>query len=836
MRKILLNYVLLITMLFASGAIFAQSKITGTVVDAETGEGLPGASVVLKGTSNGTITDINGDFLLLLNNGETSATVQVSFVGFTTIEQSINLNETTAFGKLEMSAGELTPLEIIASVAVERKTPVAVSTINKEAILERASNQEFPELLKTMPGVYATKQGGGYGDSRVNIRGFNSENVAVMINGVPVNDMENGTVYWSNWAGLTDVTKDMQVQRGLGASRVAVPSIGGTINVLTQNTDAQKGGNVYYGIGNNNYQKKSFYVSTGLNEKGWALSLSGAKTSGDGYVDGTMYVGYNYFINISKRINDKHMLSFTGFGAPQEHGQRQYKNTIQTYRDSGRGIRFNGDWGYLDGQKVSVQNNFYHKPQFQLNHYWTINNKTELTTAAYVSIGTGGGGGGSNLISRSYDGLADLDSMRSINVANRTENGGDGSATGFLYASMNNHRWYGLLSTLTTQLTPNLTFMGGLDLRYYKGIHYGKITNLLGAEYYLDNEDINNPYRMVKENQKYSYYYDGEVMWQGLFGQAEYSQGDLSAFLTASVSNTSYRRVDFYQYYPGDQKTDYYSYLGYQVKGGANYNLTAHQNVFFNAGYFTKAPQMSAVFPNYDNTANDGAKLQRILSFELGYGYKSGDFSANLNVYRTAWFDRTLYYSVGNNFYANLIGVDAVHQGIELEMKYRISQPLTISGMMSLGDWRWANDLKNVSIYTQDRQLYDVVNLYIKGLKVGNSAQTTASVVLDYRFFSGFKIGAVANYYGNNWANYDPEDRTDSSDNSTWKIPDYYNMDLNANYSFKVGNLDATVYGNVNNLFDTHYITDAQDASTVSAVTVWYGTGRQWTAGLRVKF
>ena len=107
------------------------------------------------------------------------------------------------------------------SFAVDRKTPVAVSTIKADVIENKLGTQEFPEILKSTPGVYATKSGGGFGDGRLNLRGFNSENVAVMINGVPVNDMENGRVYWSNWAGLSDVTSAMQVQRGLGASKVS---------------------------------------------------------------------------------------------------------------------------------------------------------------------------------------------------------------------------------------------------------------------------------------------------------------------------------------------------------------------------------------------------------------------------------------------------------------------------------------------------------------------------------------------------------------------------------------------------------------------------------------
>ena len=149
-------------------------------------------------------------------------------------------------------------LKGVTDIAKDRKTPVAVSTIKEAQIVEKLGNQEFPEILNTTPSVYTTKGGGGFGDGRINMRGFANENIAVMINGIPVNDMENGAVYWSNWAGLSDVTSAMQVQRGLGSSKLAIASVGGTINVVTRAADKKKGGSVSIGVGNNGYHKSLF--------------------------------------------------------------------------------------------------------------------------------------------------------------------------------------------------------------------------------------------------------------------------------------------------------------------------------------------------------------------------------------------------------------------------------------------------------------------------------------------------------------------------------------------------------------------------------------------------
>jgi hypothetical protein len=281
--------------LLCSAITMAQSTVTGTVLDPETNTPLPGVNVIEVGTTNGVSTNFDGNFSLTTENS--NAKVAVSYVGYLT--QEFTVSESKDLGDIILAPSEfgLQEVNIIASVAVDRKTPVAVSTIRTADIELKLGTQEFPEVLKSTPGVYATKSGGGYGDGRINLRGFNSENVAVMINGVPVNDMENGRVFWSNWAGLGDVTSSMQVQRGLGAAKVAVPSVGGTINILSKTTDVEAGGNFYTTLANDGYEKFGLTYSTGLMENGFAATVSASKTDGNGYVDGTAF-NNKYDINI----------------------------------------------------------------------------------------------------------------------------------------------------------------------------------------------------------------------------------------------------------------------------------------------------------------------------------------------------------------------------------------------------------------------------------------------------------------------------------------------------------------------------------------------------------
>ena len=434
----------------------------------------------------------------------------------------------------------------------------------------------------------------------------------------------------------------------------------------------------------------------------------------------------------------------------------------------------------------------------------------------------------------------DLDNIVAVNRAN-----GALGAKAWLRASRNDHSWYGALSTFKTELNDNLDLIAGVDLRTYVGKHFTEVTDLLGASYITDNSDINSPNRAIKVGDKYSYNNDGNVGWQGLFTQLEYSKDNLSAFASAAISNTSYQRVDYFLYLDSDplKETDKYNFEGYSLKGGANYNLTGQHNVFANIGYFEKAPGFQAVFPSNNNTQiNDKAENQKIFSAELGYGFRGPKFAANVNVYRTQWNDRTFTRTLFNNgvtYFANLLGVNALHQGIELDFTYKASAKLTLTGMMSLGDWAWDNNVENVQVY-DDAQLPvgNPYNLFIEGLKVSDAAQTTAALGIDYELMEKTHFTVDYNYFADLYADYNPDSRTTPGTPQPWKVPAYGTFDASLRYGLKIGTLDTTLTARMNNVFNTEYVADALDGITNNASTalVWFGYGRTFNVSAKIKF
>lgn len=889
--------------LIGSSSAIAQSTVIGKVVD-ENDAPLIGATVIVPGTSTGTGTDAAGNFSLKVDAGTQS--VEISFIGYVTETREIKGGGRIDLGTIVLKTDAVTLQDVIVSqsVAVQRKTPVAVSTVTADEITYKLGGQEFPEILKSTPGVYVTKDGGGFGDAKINMRGFQSANVAVMVNGVPVNDMEWGGVYWSNWAGLSDVTRSMQTQRGLGASKISAPSVGGSVNIVTNGIDAKKGGTFSFGVGNDGLYNLSLSLSTGLTKNGWAMSILAAKRWGDGYIQGTNFEGYNWFVNISKRINDRHQLSLTAFGAPQKHGQRNALNdglTIAEWQKAKNFMgekdmyRYNASYGFdKNGKQRYSSFNEYHKPQISLNHQWQIDYKSSLSTALYMSIGRGSGYSGQgrtsadrkawkgtnygilNTTFRNPDGTFAYDKIQELNAASI-----DGSRM-VMSKSNNNHMWYGLLSTYTNQITPSLELSAGVDVRYYIGEHNNEIIDLYDGKYFIDDNSRRNvkasdniaaadptwQYEKLQVGDKVYRDYDGHVHQEGVFAQLEWTRNKLNAFVSGSISNTGYWRYDRFYYDAAHAESDHVNFLGYTIKGGANYNITDKHNVFANLGYISRAPFFSGgafLQSTTSNVTNPDPLNERVFSAELGYGFRSGIFTANLNAYYTLWMDKSFVRStqMSNGDYAriNLGGVDARHMGIELDFSLRPTRWMDITGMLSLGNWIWDSNTKGYIYDSQGQPMTAALDgtvasgimaddhawlfLKQKGIKVGGSAQTTGAIGMTVRPMKGLRVSADWNAYGNNYADFWLGSGLNGNQTievkDPWRIPWGHQLDLSASYRFKIGNIFATIYGNVNNVYNYNYIMDAQSDALQegiwqNAYAVMYSFGRTYTVRVKINF
>jgi len=871
-RNLLLT---LMVMVIFTAASFAQGVVRGVVQDVNTDETLIGATVVIEGTTIGVTTNLDGSFLLIVPAGDHKLAVR--FVGYETnvIDISVKDGSTYNLGTIlvKSSAIGLDEVNVLASIAIDRKTPVAVSTIDAKTIADNLGSQEFPEIMKTTPNVYVTKQGGGFGDARINVRGFDQRNVAVMINGIPVNDMENGWVYWSNWAGLGDATRSIQIQRGLGANKLAINSVGGTINIVTKTTDMNKGGSISMEATDYGRFKTMLSLSTGKLKSGTAVTFVGSRTFGKGYVDATWVSAWSYFLSVSQDIGKAHQIAFTVVGAPQQHGQRDGYYMLDSAMYNKYGTKYTKNWGYRGGEVLNERVNYYHKPQMALNWYWTISEKAFLATSAYLSFGTGGGSG--PLGFNAYDangvkhytkyeppvnasGQYDWDLLAEQNANEEWHNIDDGDTTFYaageskhiIRNSVNNHTWMGILSTLTYNLSEAFTLTAGIDGRHYKGEHYREVRDLVGGDYWSDRA-----FGKTVVGDKIAYWNDGIVIYGGAFAQLEYSAGNFDAFLGATASNTWTKRIDYYNYTPGEgEESETLTNMGYNVKVGANYNINEQNNVFVNAGYYSRVPFFRFMFLNYVNDVNPDLKNEKITSFEFGYQFKTQKFRAQFNAYYSIWDDISVLtgFTADDGSYVNAFMSDLkeVHSGIEVNLDYQAARWLNLSGLFATGNWIYANDGEAVLYDDATHTEIGKGTIYTKDLKVPNQPQTMAGLFANIQATKSIDFGINYLYYADIYADFTPESRkTEADREQSWKLPNYGSTDVRFGWKFKLAGLDSKFNMNIYNVFNVEALVEAEDKQvklTDAAGTVtgyehtfkkgFWNWGRNFNFSLKVNF
>ena len=688
-------------------------------------------------------------------------------------------------------------------------------------------------------------------------------------------------------------------------------------------------------------------------QNGWGVSLAGSYKQGDGWVDGTFTKGYFYYLRLDKQMG-KHLFSFSGFGAPQEHGQRPFTQQIAKYDaktalDLGvpqedidnldylgdNGLRYNEYFGSRNGKPVNTSVNYYHKPQFSLRHSAQLSEKFFISNVVYLSIGSGGGARANRRVVDQSNGQVDLDSMYNVNI-NPNFAKENGESDFFIRSSVNNHFWFGGLSTFRYDMNENISLSGGVDLRQYEGGHYRTAYDLLGGEFHYGdrNARIANDDVKLGLDDKFGYHYNGYVRWGGIFGLLEYSKDKLSTFLNLSTAVTGYRMEDYLWdktitidgekryvgYYDENQPSDItkilervvvdgntmytvdspsaesisYAELNgltidstsaqsqvidyiwkptFTIKTGASYNINDHHRVFGNLGYFTRAPRFNNVInrfysersPILDGNGNNigwreeagkitqtaNTENEKVYALELGYGFKSQRFSANLNGYYTSWDNKPLdrLPTVSEDpsdpesprIPVNVSGISALHKGIELDFAFRAHRTLAIEGLVSLGDWRW-NSASDGTLPDGTPFVFDA-----KGVHVGDAAQTQFGGMIRYEPIKGLYIKAKATYFGRNYANFSPETLKDeNARRESWQLPNYTVFDFHTGYRLKIKGVRCNLRFNVLNILDSTYISDARNNDTFNSpatedfdaksASVHFGQGRRWNTGLTISF
>ena len=888
-------FLMVLFSVFFAASAFAGS-IAGKVVDKQTGQPLVGANVYIEGTTIGAATDDNGMYYIKVDDG--TYTLVCNYVGYADQRVKIRVKGDVKqdFALTEFLFAKT--IEVIADRAQERVTPVAFTNVNQEQMEVRLGSRDIPLVLNTTPSVYSTQQGGGAGDARINVRGFNQRNVAIMINGVPVNDMENGWVYWSNWDGVGDATASIQVQRGLSAVNLATPSIGGTINIVTAPTQTTPGLKFKQEYGSGNFLKTTFVFNTGLLKNKFAFNGAIVRKTGDGIIDKTWTDAWAYYFGASWNINEKNRLELYALGAPQRHGQNLYKQNIAVYskkfaKDLGYtqeqldywtefGRTFNQNWGPVspsytgkqavgdktfdryDKNFINERENFYHKPQVNLNYYSQLSKTMNITNVLYYSGGMGGGTGTYGKFAPDFS--THPWTWKWDNIINKQK--GDTAKT-ILRNSRNNQWTIGDIFKFNWKVNENLSTTFGIDWRTAEIEHYREVRDLLGGTFfvYTGNEFDTTPESHQKRlGDKIAYYNTNTVDWLGGFAQAEYTKDKWTAYGTVGYSTIKYSYTNHFKKAAdgGEFKLTADPISGFQIKGGGMYRITEHGDIYANVGYVQKVPIFDAVIDDRHGVFANNPENEKFTSFELGTNWHlmNNTLTLKANIYNTLWQDRALPRSIQTapNVYDILFitGLDQLHQGIEFEAAYQPSHLYRLDLAGSIGNWKVLNDVSGQYREADSQTGTLITKTYqvaLKDLKIGDAPQTQISVAGTVFPIKGLMAQVVARYYGNYYSDWDPTSRivfdgATPDHGQSWKIPSYTLFDLHTSYKlpFHLSGVKFRVFAHVFNLLDTEYISDALDNSKYNAykkdgknhkaddAEVFFGLPRFFNVGISVTY
>ena len=600
------GFLLFILLVGSTGSIFSQYQISGQILNTTDDSPLESVHVISNDSASATVSDEEGYFSL--NSNVSKGQIRFQAVGYQARKiQYKSEDESADIGIVYLTPQviSLDEITIAAGLIKDVETPITVSTVTARTIQNQLGDQPLPLTLNNVPGVYSVRNGGGSGDAELSIRGFNQENVGVLVNGIPINGVENGSVYWSNWLGLSQAAAEIQIQKGPGFTNTAVNAVGGSINIVTEPAKKEKGGAIIYQITNYGNQKISVLLNSGKLKNGWSISAMGSFTKGPGYIDATYVQGWSYFLALSKQINSKNKFTLTLMGAPQKHGQRTLKLSADENHYYGK--LFNKDWGSINGQMNNASENFYHRPFLGLNHYLKLDDKKKLASSIYVIMGNGGGKWSESFNYaptifqyRNASGQIDWPAIFENNSTHDDSyvlSNGD-TVSGYSYNVQTHflasHVEAGVISTYEQQFGKGLKFVAGVHYRYFNSFLREEIKDLLGGEYFIDDygwavdgvsgrNEIKTVGDIIKVNN------NSLINYLNAYAQLIYSKEPFSAYVSINGNNNWYQRIDRYNYVD-NTKSDLITIPGFDVRAGFSFSPSVRHTLYANGLTYPRPP------------------------------------------------------------------------------------------------------------------------------------------------------------------------------------------------------------------------------------------------------
>ena len=807
MKKHILSFWLVCFCMFFGFA--QQTSIQGTVKDTQTLQPVEEVLVRLEGSTLSVLTDTEGNFQLVLDFQLGEQILSLSKDGYLNARYPITVNE-----------GETLSLSDLVIQLDDSDNDLFTITLTDDELNDDTSGADnISGLLSASQDIFQRAAAFEFSSSFFRVRGLNSENGNVLMNGIEMNKMFDGRPQWSNWGGLNDVLRGQELSMGLAPSSYNFGGLLGSTNINLRASSYRAGGRITYSSSNRSYTNRLMATyASGQLEGGWSYAFSLGRRWGDeGFQDGTFYDANSFFASIEKKINDNHSLNLVGFYTPNRRGKSS-PNTQEVF--DLKGITYNEYWGWHDGEKRNSRIRRISEPIIMLNHYWNLSDRSTLNTNVAYQFGELGNSrldyaGGANPSPAYYQGLpsyflADTDgpdyagaylaeqSFRNggqvnwnrIYDANLTNNINGDYAAYVLYEDRSDDQQFTANTILESALNDNLTLNYAFNYRRLKSHNFAEIMDMLGSNTgYLNVDsfdfvqfDLQNPNQVVGEGDTFRYNYNIDANILSNFLQVQFKYNKIDFFLAGSYTATEYQREGLYQ-------TETYadnslgrgrkvSFGGVGLKGGVTYKFSGKHIFNANGGYLTKAPSIRNTFTNArENHAIVGDQSgiditeEKITSFDASYIFRSPIVKARLTGYYTQMQDAneiSFYFAdgisgvdQGTAFVQEILqGIDKSHLGMEFGIEAQVTPTIKLTGVVSVGQFTYDN---NPNLVLSSSDFVEGLNFGASNLenyRIAAGPQQATSIGFEYRDPNYWWFGTTVNFFADTYVDVSPLTRT----------------------------------------------------------------------------
>ena len=713
---------------------------------------------------------------------------------------------------------DTTIIKVLDELKDNANSGIASISIDDNDLGEGNNSQSVSSILTAGRDPFSSAAAFNFFALRFRVRGYESDLFGTYINGISMDNLDNGFTPFGLWGGLNDVTRNRDVSNGLRPNTFAFGDIGNTTLLDLRASKQRKQTEIGYAFSNRNYTHKlDITHSTGINKKGWAFSFSGSRRYADeAYFPGTFYNGWSWYAAVDKRINQKNSISLAVFGAPTENGRQGFavKEAYDLVGDD-----YNPTWGWQNGKKRNAQVNRTNQPIAILSHDLRINNSTNITTAVSASVGERGS---SNLDWYKADNPSPFyyrylpsywedaklksqlttewqtnDNVRQINWAKMYDanqgqrdsiNGVVGKRSRYVqFEYLTKTTKYNFNTVINTRIGNFTEFTGGISYQYQKNNNYKKLTDLLGGDFFVDlnqfaerinannqtipQNNLNNPNRVLKVGDDYGYNYDIVINKGAAFAQVVMKYNKVDYFLALEISKTSFYRNGNYKngLFPTNSfgKSATQNFNNYALKTGFTYKLNGRNYFYGNIASMTKAPFFDNVYisPRIRNTTQDKVSNEKINSLEAGYVLNAPKIKVRLTGYYTEFKNQMNVLTFFHEFYQNFVnygltGINKTHSGGELGIEAKVTPTLTANFAAAYGRYYYTSTQNAITTIDNDATEVSRDLVYAKDYYVGGTPQQAYSFGLNYRSPKFWSVGLTYNYFDDIYMEINPLRRT----------------------------------------------------------------------------